>query len=668
MRRLFLRSRPALGLFKPALLIALGLLCGCDRAPAPLFNDVTAAVGLEHRTSTFSSGWVDVDGDGEPELYVGNHRQAPSLYVWQSGRYVEEAPDLGLFPPFSVLGQYVGGAALPNGVHLAHGEGLFDGWELTAGAKVPDTARIELHTQTRFHDVRPPAKAEDGGQHLTYTGKELKASAVRFRLYSVGDIFEMVVESNAQPPPSLTIGTGTVPVPTPFFAQIADRHDAIWADFAGDRALDLYATNGANRRLSLGLKRDFLLVREGDRFRESVDVEPGGVFNPSGSGRGAAAVDVDGDGRPEILVANYKTPNVAYRRGPDGQWREVGADIGWRIAEKGENQTVHPADFDGDGRTDLFVTGRPGFLLHNDGGSFVRVPALDRLEAGGGRCRGAAWGDVDGDGDLDLLVIRGPRLKDGVWQVGDEVWFKQDAVPVDGARVQFRASGPIEVDLYRDGNRHREGFYAGGPPDDRLPIRRHGQAYVGPDPETGAWLRVDGDTWTLSWKGKGHSFSGRIRPIQGAVHGVTVRAITRHGDRPGWLERWTVALGAGRHPCRLYENLGNGQFRDASREWRVDFTARDAAWVDVDGDRDLDLVVVRASTDGAGPPVDLYLNDGSRLRRRPGAFSPPPPCPLDADHVAIDARPGRLRLFCTFGYGLNPPVNQGPYRLYERRR
>lgn len=667
MCRLFLRSRPALGLFKPALLIALGLLCGCDRAPAPLFNDVTAAVGLERRTPTFSSGWVDVDGDGEPELYVGNHRQAPSLYVWRSGRYVDEAPDLGLFPPFSVLGQYVGGAALPNGVHLAHGEGLFDGWELTAGAEVPDTARIELHTQTRFHDVRPPSKGEDGGQHLAYTGKELKASAVRFRLYSVGDIFEVAVESNAQPPPSLTIGTGTVPVRTPFFAQIADRHDAIWADFDRDGALDLYATNGANRRRSLGLKRDFLLLRSGAMFREILGADPGGSFNPSGSGRGAAAVDVDGDGAPEILVANYKTPNVAYRRRDDGRWQEVGTEIGWRLGEKGENQTVHPADVDGDGRTDLFVTGRPGYLLRNDGGTFVRVGLIDRLEAGGGRCRGAAWGDVDGDGDPDLLVIRGPRLQDGVWQVGGEVWFKQDAVPERGASVRFRTSGPVEVDLYRDGNRHREALHAGEPPDDPLPIRREGEAHVGPDPATGAWLRADGDTWTLSWRGAGHSFSGRIRAVDASIERLETSGVKLHGSRPGVVDRLAAYLGWSASRCRLYENLGNGRFRDASRKWHVDFTARDAAWVDVDGDRTLDLVVVRASTDGAGPSVDLYLNDGSRLRRQPGAFPPPPSGPLDADHVAVDARPGRLRLFCTFGYGLNPPVNQGPYRLYERR-
>ena len=77
---------------------------------------------------------------------------------------------------------------------------------------------------------------------------------------------------------------------------------------------------------------------------------------------------------------------------------------------------VAAADYDGDGRTDLFIGGRsnPGqypatprsFLLHNDGGRFTSVattvaPALERV----GMVTAAQWADLDADGDQDLVIV-----------------------------------------------------------------------------------------------------------------------------------------------------------------------------------------------------------------------------------------------------------------------
>ncbi|WP_338225683.1 VCBS repeat-containing protein [Algoriphagus confluentis] len=83
---------------------------------------------------------------------------------------------------------------------------------------------------------------------------------------------------------------------------------------------------------------------------------------------------------------------------------------------KGNGSTVKGADFDGDGFVDLFVGGRTpvaqfpypeqSYLLHNQGGTLVdvtleKIPEIRNL----GMITDAAWTDIDGDGQLDLVVV-----------------------------------------------------------------------------------------------------------------------------------------------------------------------------------------------------------------------------------------------------------------------
>lgn len=65
------------------------------------FEDRSAALGVELAGPTFGMGWGDADGDGWPDLWVGNHANAPTLYINQQDGTFAHEEDLWLLPEFN---------------------------------------------------------------------------------------------------------------------------------------------------------------------------------------------------------------------------------------------------------------------------------------------------------------------------------------------------------------------------------------------------------------------------------------------------------------------------------------------------------------------------------------------------------------------------------------
>lgn len=123
------------------------------------------------------------------------------------------------------------------------------------------------------------------------------------------------------------------------------------------------------------------------------------------SGSGVACGDVDGDGRCDLYFCGIDSGNVLYRN--LGGWRfvDITLEAGVRCAERDSTGAVL-ADIDGDGDLDLLVnsfTGGTRLFLNDGGGKFREATDAAGLRSGTGSTS-MALADVDGDGDLDLYV------------------------------------------------------------------------------------------------------------------------------------------------------------------------------------------------------------------------------------------------------------------------
>ncbi|HEX5270782.1 MAG TPA: CRTAC1 family protein, partial [Gemmataceae bacterium] len=211
-----------------------------------------------------------------------------------------------------------------------------------------------------------------------------------------------------------------------------------WADIDGDGWPDLYVchyldwsfdNNPPCSAVVPGRTRDVcppttfkplvhaLFHNEGGKsFR---DVSAGQGFKAEGCGLGVVLADFNGDGRPDVYVADDGTNNLLFfNRG--GRLEEKGVAAGAALNEVGKysgSMGVDAGDYDGSGRPSLFVTNFEGELhglYRNRGGETFQhysqaagVAAIGRRFVG----FGTAFVDVDGDGWEDLVIVNGHVLR-----------------------------------------------------------------------------------------------------------------------------------------------------------------------------------------------------------------------------------------------------------------
>jgi hypothetical protein len=137
----------------------------------------------------------------------------------------------------------------------------------------------------------------------------------------------------------------------------------------------------------------------------------GKKYLPETVGSGCAFFDFDGDGWQDILLINskdftpsgHRTTAALYHNNHDGTFTDVTAGSGLDVELYGLGVAI--ADYDNDGRDDVYITALEGDrLFHNEGnGKFRDVTAASGIQnANFGTS--AAWLDYDRDGKVDLFV------------------------------------------------------------------------------------------------------------------------------------------------------------------------------------------------------------------------------------------------------------------------
>jgi enediyne biosynthesis protein E4 len=191
-------------------------------------------------------------------------------------------------------------------------------------------------------------------------------------------------------------------------------------DYNGDGWLDLYVANDGNANQLWINRRDGTFVDEGLISGSALNA----AGNPEGS-MGIASGDFDLDGDEDLFVTNIVgETSVLYVNDGHGSFDDARARSGLaRLTAASTGFGTDWIDYDNDGWPDLFVAngavnivearrGQPSpyrmlnQLFHNLAGrrfeetSAVAGPAFARAEIG----RGAAFGDIDNDGDVDIVV------------------------------------------------------------------------------------------------------------------------------------------------------------------------------------------------------------------------------------------------------------------------
>jgi hypothetical protein len=341
------------------------------------FEDVSQNSRADDPRFSLGVTVADVDGDGDRDLYVTNW--GPNrLYVNDgAGQFEDRAEQAGL-----ALATMNSGATFFD----MEGDGDLD---LYVATYVQDNQKVHEPTIVRgVPGYWPPLKYPAAKDHL-------------FENLGNGTFRDSSEKSGIR-------------------SVEAQRGLGVLAsDFSGDGHPDLFVAND--------LGPNFLFINDGKGAFTEEGLLSGAALGDGGDALGSMGVDAgdfDRDGATDLVVTNYQSQtNNLYRALSAGSFVEMGGNTGFARGSLPEvSWGVGFQDFDLDTRVDVYVANghlNPFIKSMDDGGSFEQTNRLFRNVDGRGFevvpasgplavrqvSRGAAFGDIDNDGDMDIVVL-----------------------------------------------------------------------------------------------------------------------------------------------------------------------------------------------------------------------------------------------------------------------
>ena len=392
-------------------------------------------------------------------------------------------------------------------------------------------------------------------------------------------------------------------------------------DYDGDGWQDLLFVNGANWPGRPAAKTTMALYRN-NRDGTFADVTRGSGLDVEMYGIGGAAADFDNDGRVDVYVTGLGG-NRLFRNLGGGRFADVTKAAG--VADSGFSTSALWFDYDNDGRLDLVVAhyvdwsigkdlfctldgktksyctpesykGQSPTLFHNRGnGAFEDVTMRAGLADGTSKGLGVAMLDFDGDGWMDLFVANDTQ-PNRLYRNRGNGTFTDVAV---GAGVAFGEAGVARAGMGVDAADYdgsgRPSLVIGNFANEMMALyHNEGTGLFIDEAPTTAIGKASLLTLTFGCFFFDYDLDGR--PDIFAANGHVADDIERVQSRAKYAER-----------PHLFRNAGPNRFEEVSPQspaLQQPLVARGAAYLDFDGDGDLDVVV----TTNNGP-AHLFGND-----------------------------------------------------------
>jgi hypothetical protein len=396
---------------------------------------------------------------------------------------------------------------------------------------------------------------------------------------------------------------------------------------------------------SSGSVTSLVAVLKVDRTFTKMTV--GSIATDSGKSTACAWGDYDNDGWPDLFVNNRDGPNFLYRNKRDGTFQKI--TVGHLVSDTGTHLAGVWGDYDNDGFLDLLVVNggfeviASNYLYHNNGNGTFSQPSA--AEAGSivtdmGGFHGAAWGDFDGDGYLDVFVANFTGTNYLYRNVGGTRFEKVLNTSNRPAALGLRSAEAAWADYDRDGYLDLIVIQHASASGKTLLFRNNRQGILTPvtaGPIVGeggfaaglSWADYDNDgSFDLSvstinlerdflYRNQGNGTFNKIinrSPVNEGAH--TYGVAWGDYDNDGLLDLF-VANGAFGPPLdnALFRNKGDGTFEKVSAGSPANDQGHSfgCAWVDYDNDGFLDLFVTNDPTLADAPPEKnfLYRNMGN---------------------------------------------------------
>jgi len=381
-----LRLRPV-----PAAALSALILCAPLSAAAQSFTRITTGDAVTDARYSEGALWDDVDGDGDPDLFVANIVGEDNLLFLNDGSGTLTAADGG---PVTSDGGFSYGGCLAD----FDDDGDPDLYVVNGGASQTTANFLYRNDGGTFVRILAGAPATD-------LGGSWSAAPADYDLDGDLDLFVANYNQNNalyRNDGGLSFAAVTSgPVVSDGGASLGSS----WADYDDDGDPDLFVFNAdfASGVVNFVYRND-----GGGSFARDLTAPLGTAARNSVSG---AWGDADNDGDLDLFVANYSNQNNQFFRN-DGGGAFVNRTAASGIQAGGSSVCTALADWDDDGLLDVFFSNDlngNNQLFRNTGDAVFAAVATGSIVGDGGRSNASSWADVDADGDLDLYVTNGDQ-------------------------------------------------------------------------------------------------------------------------------------------------------------------------------------------------------------------------------------------------------------------